>query len=214
MKTCKTCGETKPFDQFHKDRSKSDGLNFYCKPCVIAKQKEYATRPPRHQDPEGLKTCQRCKTVKPVTDFNNERKRFDGLSRRCRTCDSELTNAWRSGNLDKAAVLQKEWRHKNRDRSADYSLKQHYGIPLGTYDLMFKAQGGRCAICGTDNPSDRERQDGVTFRFHVDHCHDTNEVRGLLCHHCNVGIGNLRHDREILEKAIAYVSRKPRQLER
>jgi hypothetical protein len=42
--------------------------------------------------------------------------------------------------------------------------------------------------------------------FHVDHCHDRGHVRGLLCHNCNVGIGNFQHDTAVLESAIQYLN--------
>lgn len=209
MKTCKICGETKAFDQFHKDRQKTDGHALYCKPCFIAKQREYASRPPKKADPEGFKTCQHCKALKPLTAFNREVVRHDGLRRRCKTCDAAHVTEWRRNNLDKAAKLQKEWRQKNPNRSADYSLRKNYGIELGTYDKMLAEQEGRCAICGTTAPGGQPRKDGTPARFHVDHCHDSGKVRGLLCHNCNVGIGNMRHSKEILEKAIAYVKNQP-----
>jgi hypothetical protein len=67
---------------------------------------------------------------------------------------------------------------------------------------MLADQGGRCAICEKPHkplPTDR-------FQYlHVDHCHDTKKVRGLLCGNCNVGIGNLKHDIEILKKAMSYL---------
>lgn len=62
---------------------------------------------------------------------------------------------------------------------------------------MLDAQGGGCAICG-EGPGDR-------FHLVVDHDHQTSEVRGLLCTACNVGIGNLRDDPDLLRRALAYL---------
>src|SRR5258706_15403002 len=39
---------------------------------------------------------------------------------------------------------------------------------------------------------------------HIDHCHDSKVVRGILCSHCNLGIGHLKESRAIMERAIAY----------
>jgi hypothetical protein len=64
---------------------------------------------------------------------------------------------------------------------------------------MVAAQGNRCAVCRTDKPGGR----GETW--HIDHCHETNVVRGLLCHHCNLGIGYLRDSPQIMRAAIKYV---------
>ena len=57
-------------------------------------------------------------------------------------------------------------------------------------------QGGVCAICGAVPPEDGS--------FHVDHDHETGRVRGLLCVRCNIGLGQLGDDVEVLSGAIGY----------
>jgi len=64
---------------------------------------------------------------------------------------------------------------------------------------MLEAQNGRCKICGTDAPN------GMGT-FHVDHCHITSKVRGLLCHKCNVGLGHFNDNISILSAAILYLN--------
>lgn len=59
------------------------------------------------------------------------------------------------------------------------SYRALYGIGVEDYDRMLAAQGGRCAICGTDKPSKKR------IHFAVDHCHKTGRVRGLICIRCN-----------------------------
>jgi len=66
--------------------------------------------------------------------------------------------------------------------------------------MLLVAQGYKCAICGIDA---RELQRELS----VDHSHDTDEVRGLLCGHCNIGLGNFRDDVELLSKAIEYLGK-------
>ena len=55
-----------------------------------------------------------------------------------------------------------------------------------------------CAICG------------ITERLHIDHCHNSGDVRGLLCSNCNLGIGNLKDNIKILKNAILYLENPPR----
>ena len=72
-----------------------------------------------------------------------------------------------------------------------------YGIEPEEYLKMCEEQKGTCAICGQEPSTQRG--------LHLDHCHKTGKVRGLLCHGCNVGIGSLREDPDILSKALDYL---------
>lgn len=93
--------------------------------------------------------------------------------------------------------------NKTKKRAGQYRRK--YGVTLEQYDEMFEAQGGVCAIC---NEPSRMLYNGVVKRLCVDHNHKTGKARGLLCHECNAGIGQLRIDGmgiELLLKAIEYI---------
>ena len=72
-----------------------------------------------------------------------------------------------------------------------------YGVTKQFLLELYEKQDGKCAICG--NVSTTERG------LHVDHCHKTGVVRGLLCHGCNVTLGNMKDDPEILLKAVEYL---------
>jgi hypothetical protein len=41
--------------------------------------------------------------------------------------------------------------------------------------------------------------------YHVDHCHSTGKVRGLLCQKCNQAIGLLRESESLFFKAAEYI---------
>lgn len=68
------------------------------------------------------------------------------------------------------------------------------------YSLLLVAQDYKCAICGVD-ASELPRE------LSVDHSHETDEVRGLLCGHCNIGLGNFKDDAELIGKAADYLRR-------
>ncbi len=82
-------------------------------------------------------------------------------------------------------------------------LQRNYGITLEDYNTMYEEQGGVCKVCGDV---------GFTMAKHhkvklvVDHNHKTGEVRGLLCHNCNRGLGLFQDDLSILQKAIKYLT--------
>jgi hypothetical protein len=81
----------------------------------------------------------------------------------------------------------------------DADLRRKYGITAADYDRMLAKQGGVCAIC-------RGSESGGRGTFHVDHCHATGRIRGLLCHWCNVALGCFRDRPERLERAIEYLN--------
>ena len=72
-------------------------------------------------------------------------------------------------------------------------------IRAADYDALFVSQGGKCAICGVDSVS-------YGRRFSIDHDHEDNAVRGLLCHHCNTIIGMADEEVQILQAAIGYLN--------
>ena len=75
-------------------------------------------------------------------------------------------------------------------------LDRAYGISEDEYGNLLTKQGGVCGICKNSNNGNS---------FHVDHCHATNEVRGLLCVKCNHGIGLFMDSIEYLKSAILYL---------
>jgi hypothetical protein len=78
-------------------------------------------------------------------------------------------------------------------------ILRKYGITEQQFNEMFVAQGERCAICGTSDPRDR------WGRFHIDHCHETGRVRGLLCGPCNIALGHMNDDPVRLSAAARYI---------
>ena len=79
-------------------------------------------------------------------------------------------------------------------------LKHRYSIDYNTYNQMYAEQDGKCKICGD------YRELGGHGGLLVDHCHITNEVRGLLCKKCNSGLGMFNDDKELLQRAIEYIT--------
>jgi hypothetical protein len=94
------------------------------------------------------------------------------------------------------------WKDPEKSRAARRleRLSRVYGIT----EEQFRALGTTCHICGSDNAG-RFSKTGRPFHLSVDHCHDTGKVRGLLCNHCNVGIGFFKNNPALLLKTIAYL---------
>ena len=89
------------------------------------------------------------------------------------------------------------WQGRSRDDQRLYTM---YGIMVEDYETMRSEQKGCCAICG-------KHESKCTKRLHIDHCHATGKVRGLLCGSCNTAIGLLGDDIERLKYAIRYLQK-------
>lgn len=80
-------------------------------------------------------------------------------------------------------------------------LKRKYNLDIDVYNKMLQNQDNKCCICQYEFG----QKDGDVY---VDHCHTTKKVRGLLCQHCNSGLGYFRDSKNNLAKAIEYLSDK------
>ena len=92
-------------------------------------------------------------------------------------------------------------RNYDSDRARDLNRQYLYGLTSAEFDAMLAGQGGVCAICGT------AEWPGRANAPHVDHCHESNQIRGILCHDCNIGLGNFKDDPTRLMAAVAYLAK-------
>ena len=83
-----------------------------------------------------------------------------------------------------------------------YGLKRYYGIDLAKYQEMLLEQNGVCGICKKPETS---VVNGKIKPLAVDHCHNSEKIRGLLCARCNQAIGLLNEDVNVLTSAIEYL---------
>lgn len=130
-----------------------------------------------------MKTCRSCNTSKSTAEFNKLSSSKDGLKDVCRLCQKSYNNKY---------LL------SGKKRNSE--LKAKYGVPREVLDKMYVVQEGKCAICG-EFKTEYNKRGGL----YIDHCHQTNIVRGLLCNSCNVVIGMAKEDTSILLKAIEYL---------
>jgi hypothetical protein len=105
------------------------------------------------------------------------------------------------------AEIQRRHYAENREMYAYRAIRMKYGLSVDQYNHLLEAQGGGCAVCGTDKPGGR----GILLNVDHDHscCPGQKScgacVRGLLCALCNVGLGSFQDDADRLTAAAAYV---------
>lgn len=98
-----------------------------------------------------------------------------------------------------------EERRKNTRKCV--SLRATYGITYPAYLSMKRGQGGVCAICKEEETGVHRRGSvEIPLDLAVDHCHETGEVRGLLCHKCNKGLGLFKDNPVLLKAAQDYLT--------
>jgi Recombination endonuclease VII len=181
------------------------------------------------------KTCTKCGVEKPLGEFHAEKRASDGLRSDCKECENKRTSKYRSANpekirqknqryyaenADKVKDLSREWSTANRERKNEvrkklrksnpgsrrqegvkHNLKYSYGLTIEQRDEILRRQGGGCAVCGI-------KLDGKTKNTtpHVDHCHNTGVVRGILCGKHNTAEGMLGSI-ENARKMVAYMEK-------
>lgn len=95
-------------------------------------------------------------------------------------------------------IYSRRWYYKNPDKVRNAKYKRNYGISLDDYNELFQKQNGLCAICF--KPETR-----MKYRLHIDHCHGTGKIRGLLCNTCNRALGLFKDNPEVLLRAYKYL---------
>ena len=130
------------------------------------------------------KKCSMCKEIKDREYFYKDRNRVDGMSNYCKSCTSSKNKKWREEN------------HYTNAESALWTRRKiFYGITKEEFYGILKDQGHKCKICNVE----------VDKSSHVDHCHSSGVVRGILCLNCNKGLGFFKDNIDNLKNAIEYL---------
>ena len=159
---------------------------------------------------KNTKKCSTCNLEKNLTDFSKDKHQKDGYTYSCKSCRNKKYNEWAKNNKDK--VSEKNTKSHERRKSYYQSevgvqssrrahLKRKYDMKLEEYNEILEKQNGVCDIC--NEPESGSRNNFLA----VDHSHETNKIRGLLCTTCNRAIGLFKDDIEVLEKAIKYLKK-------
>ena len=163
-----------------------------------------------------MKTCKICGIEKPLDDFYKMAQMRDGHRNECKACNLAAKAARYRADPEPTKARVRKWQSENRERVAEwhrlyaesgrksassrrYHLRKKFGLTVEHYDEMLAAQGGGCAICGRPPRED--------ISLHVDHDHQTGQVRGLTCFRCNNVLGDFNENQALLERAAAYLDR-------
>jgi hypothetical protein len=108
----------------------------------------------------------------------------------------EKAKAWRLANPDRV----KEYRQANRRSIYLTESARKYGITRERFAEMMATQGEACATCR--RPFDwGDKQ----TKPHIDHCHSSKKVRGILCNRCNTVLGLCKDDYGLINNLAEYL---------
>lgn len=143
-----------------------------------------------------MKTCTKCKLELDETEFHKNSRSKDGLRSYCKECNKGYYQKYKSDDPER---VKNKWRVASKkyhtyDGRRNKTLRG-YGLTEETYNKMYDAQEGKCAICESE------------LTLCVDHCHKSNQVRGLLCNNCNLGLGMFQDNPDRIREAIAYLKK-------
>ena len=117
----------------------------------------------------------------------------------------EINRKRREEGRGKQRETNRKWLAANRERRWELNLMNKYGLEREQIDLMYKEQGGKCKICGTPKWSPSTLDTKAIDKLFIDHCHETDAVRGLICQHCNTMLGSAKDNTSTLQNAILYL---------
>nr|WP_132552826.1 endonuclease VII domain-containing protein [Rhizobium azibense] len=134
----------------------------------------------------------------------------------CKSCDADIsTETPQNRKLRECTACRKDRRAKelekatkegateHRAKRRDAFIRSKYGMREEDLQLILMFQNNECKICGSPIVP------GTKSGLHIDHCHRTGRIRGLLCIGCNMGLGSFKDDPSALLNAIAYLFTEP-----
>lgn len=170
------------------------------------------------------KTCNRCHIERPIKAFRHQPKKGENVRaahcrfcyekrnygpENCFSCKVKLDNSnWGKSSrqkqkrtcLDCRRSYAKKHYHENVSEYEKRSrhLNSVFNITVEEYEDILTSQNGTCAIC--------QKSERISGRhLAVDHCHDSKQIRGLLCAMCNTAIGKLGDSTILIKRALEYV---------
>ena len=131
-----------------------------------------------------LRVCKVCNIEKDSSDFYTGRKD-------CKECKNAAARKKWAENIEASSRYKKRARERAKER--------RYGITQDEFDIMLVNQNNKCKLCNNTFKNSKDT--------HIDHCHSSSKVRGLLCSSCNIALGQFNDNLDILDNAIKYLQK-------
>ena len=124
------------------------------------------------------------------------------MMKTCNVCDRELPLTEyhkRTYPTGRVAYQSKCKECSTKIRKTYYKPHEKTRRQLGITEQEFNQLmlTDHCEICGVT----------LVKKKCIDHCHDTEKVRGVLCNNCNTALGLVKDNTEVLSRMINYLNR-------
>jgi len=148
---------------------------------------------------ENKKKCPSCHQIKSFDSFNRKSKDKPALQSYCKSCHLVKHKKYREANPEKfRSTIERTRKYADdQEMKRSHSLMSKYGITVFQFDDILKKQNYKCAACSCEFETRKQT--------HVDHCHKSKNVRGILCMNCNVTLGYAKEDVKRLRSLIDYL---------
>ena len=151
-----------------------------------------------------MKTCSKCKTPKPFTEFSKAANRKDGYGANCKLCHAEYMRkkylTIKEKVKNSAIAWAKQYPEKRKwIRTSSARRKAGNFVTDVQFANMLEEQKYSCWIC-------KKRFESTKDTI-VDHDHTTGKIRGLLCRTCNSGLGMFKDSIDNIKAAITYLKK-------
>lgn len=143
-KTCSKCKKTQPVSEFHRNKTKKDGLSIYCKSCNCA----YGRKWYKENTEYALKRIRKWQEENPEKEAERQRKwRKENPGK-----DAERQRKWREENPGKDAERARKWREENPEKEAERKRRNNHKrraavhIPYD-FNQAYAEYKGICVVC-------------------------------------------------------------------
>jgi hypothetical protein len=157
----------------------------------------------------NTKKCSKCYEIRDISLFHRDKSKKDGYDSSCKLCEKLRGKALYDLAKENNKCVEKgctDSPHENttrcfvhREKDRWRHIKWRFGLTKEQWEAKLIEQDNKCSACDVLFLSDS--------KICVDHCHVTNNIRGLIHDDCNVGLGRAKDSIEILRNWITYLEK-------
>ena len=156
------------------------------------------------------KRCSKCAKEFSISNFY-QRTNAKSYHSACKSCEKSMAKDWYQRNKEKANLKVRKWRDENSDAIKQYradnrqkhyrqEVVRKYKIEPLWFDEQINRQNNSCLCC-----NQQFKWGNKQTTPHVDHCHLTKKIRGILCNRCNTVLGLCGDNKELIQKLTGYL---------